>query len=156
MSSDPVSRLIRLHKLVLKPVANGYCIAQSEKAFRDPGLESKIAEHREAITEELLRRVIPLQPLRISTVEDIDPWRHASAGLDRMSHAAALLKRWKADGYRPRVSWGPPIQIVDETDSEVLHVPSYLLIEVLWLLKDPPTVAHTCWSSGVRPAGGAA
>lgn len=118
-------------------------------------LETMLRSHREAIVEALQARVVPMV-VADRPGHDLDPWRHAVPGLERMLVARAKLEQWTAEGRNPAVRWEPSVAIVDGETGAPLLPPSWMLPELLWLLKedlraDLPVLLQ---STGTGPAGG--
>lgn len=81
-----------------------------------------------------------LDPSQAAPMRDLDPTRHYRPGVKRMAQAMDLIEAWRLAGYEPRVCWVRPIRINDTFRAKSLPVPSYLLPEVLFLLRTVPGV----------------
>lgn len=128
--------LIQAYKLVLREVRPGcWLLAQSRNADGIPDLDQQVGDYREHIVAELHRRVVALEPNRAAQW-DLDPWRHAENGMLRMLAAGTKLEQWRAERRTPQVRWVPTVAIVDGKTGEPLAPPSWMLPELLWLLRD--------------------
>ena len=147
---------IQQYGLVLREQAPGtFRIEQAAGRWKDPDLENIIREHRQAICEALQRRVVPFEcSRRPAGVKELDPWRHAENGIMRMIHARTKLDQWHAEGHTPRVRWQPSVAIVDAKTGKALAPASWMLMELLWLLRDhEPAPACSTPNPGPRQRG---
>lgn len=128
MNADHIARLVARYRIELRDGQLGSVEDLTPEAVEE------IRPHREAIMEFLTPPLVALQPAPQAPVEDADPWRHATPGVERMEDAQTVLRRWKRNGLSPEVSWGPPIQVMDPPTGKTLKVPSYILPEILFLL----------------------
>lgn len=112
-------------------------------------METMLRSHREAIVEALQARVVSMV-VADRPGHDLDPWRHAVPGLERMLVARTKLEQWTAEGRAPAVRWEPSVAIVDGETGAPLLPPSWMLPELLWLLKEEP---RTAWPVLYLPAG---
>lgn len=151
MSTSGVDFLITNYRLAL--VDGHLCTRDSRLRVDDLVTRAE----REAIVEELQRRVVPL--LVTPVQRDPDPWRHALPGIARMARATALLADWWERGFPVRVVQGASITAADLYNARTLTAPSYLKMELLWLLRDErPAKAHSGIVGAVysRTGGGCA
>ena len=113
-----------------------------------------IRPHRKAILRALTPAPIRLVPMERDTLaERIGP------ALWRMREAGALLDDLESHGIEPRVEWRTPrILFFDGEHGPALMVPSYLRMELLWLLRETVPALHA--APGLRwlesSGGGAA
>lgn len=113
-------------------------------------------QEREAIAEELERRVVPFQPCHGGGQPDLDPWRHALPGLERMTEARMLLAQWRKKYFPVRVVQGASVMASDPYNAQTYAAPFYLKMELLWLLREE---VSTDWFGQRLPSpssGGAA
>lgn len=76
----------------------------------------------------------------------------------RMAEAQGFLDEWRRAGIRPFVEWRTPrLGFFDGEHGPGLRVPSYLRMELLWLLRETtPALQATAGLRWVESGGGAA
>lgn len=146
MSTRQIAFMIKSYDLVL---VNGQL--QSRNLRPNANLDF-LKSYWDLIVEELERRVIPFQPLRPARVEDVDPWRHAVPGFERMAEAEALLATWRKRGLKAQVESGSSIKGVDLTNARTFLAPAYLKPELLWLLREEHSNSAHSAAAGMRSA----
>lgn len=132
MTNPKVNFIIRTLRLRLE---NGALLADGRPLSAQDA--ARIESDRNAIVEELAARVVPFPPRRGrsgKTVEDVDPWRHAGPGINRMHLALSILADWRAKGFKIRVEPGKPIRASDLYNAKTHVAPSRIKPELLWLL----------------------